>query len=443
MIRSSGKVTISAKLKTGKNVAFYFEYDYIPPFFCDNDLELELELGFDRVSTGAGIIEALEHFIAGFDRYASQSEKGEKFKKIVLSIQDISDVSTIRLQETVKYEGDFRTYRFDYTYTFCGKKKNGIFVLPEDIMPSFNTYCTTFGQFSIEKDGGDEAIESMIESRGWKFVGRFENLAKENVKHDYRLFIIGDITAEKIEKDGVEKYLEMDEQFRYAKMLQIKHHFLFVKESDFASLEKCIIPWDKCPSEEELSKHIIFPINKWSLETECGFDYIFNCGLTVSYDLNLFTLIVVTNNYYDFEYTPLYGEKSKGFFRPSDYHDALHMAYYLSTISKKKPLVVSEGDFLDATTELRKRGRKGLIPTLDCKNMVFMICFAGKDKTQAIKCIEERGGIVSTAEAKNIKKVDVIIYKEIDYRVMNAEELVAAGKDIILLSFEEFKEMID
>lgn len=339
-------------------------------------------------------------------------------------------------------DGDDQSMNYEYEFK---KDKHVRFVTPEEVTPSLNTECCIYGDFAVGNENGNyKKVMEMINSRNWHLNCLFVNALNkfrepyDDVKYDYRLFIIGDITAGIIEKVGFEQYALEDEYIKVAISLQKKRHFLFIKESDFLLLGKCNIPFNKCPKIDAGSELVFSPCGTWYVGDEGCFSYIFNCGLRVTEYAEKADVLVVPNDYYQ-------SVVEHGHY--SDYECALHKAfYYALNHGKNKQLIILESDFTASTEELRKQGRIVQENSLSCSGKTFMVSLLGKDKTKAIDYICANGGTVVESKLKHVGEIDVLLYKSDNFylneRMSAALERVNRGENVLILTMEEFEKAV-
>ncbi len=443
---STGYVVISLKLKSGDEISIEKDYDSGYGGYVWNNDSMNFDMGFDAAKSGKDILDVMRRYIEDFDKFVLYGSEGDHFKREIEKIGDpFSSVESIKMYENTHYdEGSDQSINYKYVFK---KKKPVRFAAPEEVTPSLNTECCVYGDFAIGNENGDyKKVVEVIESHKWHFNRLFVNALNQfkrpynDVKYDYRLFIIGDLTAEKIEEVGFEQYAQKDVYIKVAIALQKKKHFLFIKESDFISLGECKIPFNKCPKIEAGSELVFSPCGKWYVSDEDYFRYIFNCGLRVTADAKEADVLIVPDDYY--QSVVDYGQHY------SDYDCSLHKAFYFAQIrGKNRPLVVTESDFTASTEELRKQGR--LVPenSLDCSGKTFMVALLGKEKTKAIDYICSNGGSVVESKAKHVGVIDVLLYRPDDLyigneRISAAQKRVNCGENVLLLNFEEFKKAV-
>ena len=447
---SSGFVVVTVNLKNGTQSSVQFEYDTgYGGYVWNNDI-FDLEMSFDRVKSGKDVLKVLQEYIEGFDRLLLSDNYGQLFKKDLEGIDNAyATIKNIQLKENTHFD-DLSEKRFNYNYVFA-KKKQIRFVTPEEVAPSFNTDCCVYGDFEI---GGSKEVAALIKKQKWHLRSRFDKelydeRPDKNERYDYRLFIIGNKTASKIEEIVFKEYSKKDYYIRLAITLQKKERFLFIKESDFVTLGECVIPWDKCPEIDISSKLVFSPCGEVSkVKDEWSYDYIFNCGLLVSNVLNskkdlvsnnakTTDVLIIPENYHslaDDVYTLYHLSESD--------KTLLHRAYIIWQSRVKKPLIVRERDFLRETASLRKAGRRIPETHLNCQGKSFLVYLLGKERNWALESIHNNGGIVLDNKPSNIGMADIVIYKNIDDKVETAQERVNKGEQVLILTADEFRSLI-
>ena len=434
---SSGFVAISVKLKSGETLSVEQEYEtgYGGYIWSGND-SYELDMGFDYAKSGNDVLAVMRSRIDDFDTFVLDGPKGKAFKQGLAQITDVfSSIESIFMQESTHFDtGERRGINYRYVFK---KRKKVEFATPESVTPSFNTQCCYYGDFAV---GDTKAVMDMISSRGWhlgaKWLGgewsKIQPLKGQ--EYDYRLFIIGDKTAAKIEEVGFEEYAKTDNCLKSALILQRKFHFLFIKESDFIKLGDCEIPWSVCPKIDSDSELVFSPCGGWSvegesenglIETEPAFNYIFNCGMRVSVDTQIADVLVVADDYYRYSGN-LSGLRARG---------------------KKKSIVITQSTFVAATQDLRKQGRTVVANSLKCDGKKIMVALLGKEKKWAMDYIQTNGGSVVDHDIKFVPEIDVLLYRPADYlesnqRVIEAQDRINRGEPVLLLTFEEFKKAV-